>query len=449
VHPLTFISALYGQARGYRRLSIRHAVAANERLGRDELARISATAFQRRVQRAIRDFPFYAERVRAHRGALPGPDETVRSEELPVWTRHDQRAFFDQQEPPDDSMYVHQTSGSTALPVRFHVTRDSYEWRTAVMDRAYGWGGAEEGRRSLHIWAADHGVPPLAQRVKRRVHLALQRREFFDAFQQFSNAERQACVALINRYRPFSLVGYTGQIVDIARYVRDHPGSLTWKPRTMVSAAEGLQPGQRELLEAHLVDEVFMSYGSREFMSVGMECARHGGFHVNSDNVVVEVVDDAGVPVAAGMEGRIVITDLHNAATPFIRYEIGDVGVMAPDEACPCNRPFPMLASVDGRLQDVVHTPRGPVSALYVTYTMRQFDDWIEGYQVVQDRRDAAHVRLLTNAPLSDEKLAPVTALLREGLGEGVAITYERVAELERRRTGKVALVISTVDAAT
>jgi phenylacetate-coenzyme A ligase PaaK-like adenylate-forming protein len=104
-----------------------------------------------------------------------------------------------------------------------------------------------------------------------------------------------------------------------------------------------------------------------------------------------------------------------------------------------------MLASVDGRLQDVVHTPRGPLSALYVTYTMRQFDDWIEGYQVVQNTKDRILVRLVTKSPFAPERLAPVTALLREKLGDGLAIEYERVAELERRRTGKVALVISTI----
>ncbi len=445
MNGLTFISSLYGQVRGYRRLTIRHAVAANEHLPREEMAAISARAFQRRVHDAIASFPFYAERVRAHRGSLPAPGEPVRPEELPVWTRSDQRAFFQQQERPADAFFAHQTSGSTALPVRFWVTRDSYEWRTAVMDRAYGWGQAEEGRRSVHVWAADHNKPALTQRVKRFVHLALQRRRYFDGFVQFSDEERLACCRLINEYRPHALVGYTGQVVGIARYVRDHPGVLTWKPRTLVTAAEGLQPGQRELLESHLVGEVFLSYGSREFMSVGMECQHHTGYHVHSDNVVVEVVDDAGVPVPPGTEGRIAITDLHNAATPFIRYEIGDIGVMAPDEPCSCGKPFPILQSVDGRLQDVVHTPGGSVSALYVTFTMRQFDDWIEGYQVVQNTKDQVLVRLLTKEPLTPERVAPVIALLREGLGDEIRIDLERVDELERRRTGKVALVISSI----
>jgi phenylacetate-CoA ligase len=294
------------------------------------------------------------------------------------------------------------------------------------------------------VWAADHDRVPFSQAVKRYVHLVLQRRAYFDAFREFSDAERLTCIELINHVKPYALVGYTSMLVDLARYARDHPGVLRWKSPTMVSAAEGLQPGHRELLQQHLVREVFMSYGSREFMSVGMECNRHTGYHVASDNVLVEVVDEHGQPVADGNEGRIVITDLHNAANPFVRYEIGDLGTAGPaDEPCPCGRPFPRLMSVDGRLQDVIRTPTGVVSGLYVTYTMRQFDDWIEGYQVVQDNPDRIRVRLVTRTEFTPERLAPVTALLREKFG-GMTIDYERVRELTRRRSGKVALVMSS-----
>ncbi len=440
----TVASSIYGELRGYHRWSIRRRVEANQRLGFDELARVNQQEFAHHVHRSIERFPFYAERVKAHRGALPRRGEVIRPEELPVWTRHDQRAFFAQQTRPADSMFAHQTSGSTSLPVRFHITRESWEWRNAIVDRAYAWAGAEEGRKSLYVWAAEQKRPDWKQRVKHGVHTFIQRRVTFDAFQQFGPAEREACIRLINRYRPEAIVGYTGQLVDIARHVRDHPGLLTWRARSLVNAAEGLQPGQRELLTDRLVEQVFLSYGCREFMSIGMECDRHVGYHLNTDNLTVEVVDDRGAPVGPGVEGRVVVTDVHNAATPFIRYEIGDIGVMSPaDRRCTCGLPFPLLESVDGRLQDVIQTSNGPISALYVTYTMRQFDDWIEGYQVIQHSSDRVTVRLLAKSEFTPERLRPVEALLRKKLGDSMAIEFERVNELTRRRSGKVALVIS------
>lgn len=394
----------------------------------------------------IARYPSYADRVRAHRGSLPSPGDNIAAQEFPIWTRDDQRNFFSQQTPPGDLGYAHQTSGSTAKPIWFYVTRESYEWRTAIMDRSYSWGRAEEGSRSVHVWAGDQKARSLLQNVKRSVHLGLQQRRMFDAFREFGDTERADCCDLINRFKPAAIVGYTGMLVDLALFARDNTGALRWKSPTMISAAEGLQSGQRELLESYLVDSVFMSYGSREFMSIGMECEHHNGFHLATDNLTIEVVDDDGKPMPPGETGRIVISDLRNTGTPFIRYEIGDYGTMAPaDEPCPCGRPFPRLASVDGRLQDMVITPDGGrITGLYITYTMRQFE-WIDGYQVVQDDRSRILVRLLCAEPLTPERTAPVEDLLRKKVGERMEISFARVPALERRATGKVALIISSV----
>lgn len=442
----TLISCLYGEMRGYRRWSVRRQVAANERQTREAVAKRSRELFGRRVYESVARFPLYAETVKKHRGALPKEGEPIDPNQVPIWTRRDQREFFKQQERPADSAYVHQTSGSTGTPIYFHVTREAYEWHTAVSDRGYSWAGAEEGIKSLYLWAAEQVPPPLSARIKRAVHSALQRRTYFDVYRQVGEKEMEQCCRAINKTRPSAIVGYSSMLVTLARFAREHPGLLKWKARTLINAAEGLQPGQRELFEAFLADEVYLAYGSREFMMIGMECAKHRGYHVAADSLMVEVVDGEGQPVEPGAQGRIVITDFFNAATPFIRYEIGDWGTMAPaGEECPCGLPFPLLTSVDGRLQDVIYTAEGTkITGLYVTFTMRQFD-WIEGYQVVQDTKGKILVRLLTTAELTPEKTARVTDLLRKRLGQSMQVTYERVDELTRRDGGKVHLVMSSI----
>ncbi len=444
----TLVSSIYGELRGYHRLSIRRTVGSNAYLSFEDMRIKTGRLFELRVKDALERFPQYAEKVRVFRGSLPEKNHPIRPEELPVWTRQDQRALFAAQERPDDSAYTHQTSGSTSLPVTFHVTRESYEWRSAVTDRGYGWGGAEEGARSFLLWKGASGGSPIAARIKKKVHNTLQRRVFYDAYQQMGDRENTECCQLINRFHPSALIGYTSMLVGLARFVRDNPGALQWKAKTLVTAAEGLQAGQRELLMEYLVDEVFLSYGSREFMGVGMECHKHDGYHIYTDSVLLEVVDSNGAPVAPGESGRIVITDLHNLATPFIRYEIGDFGTMAedgPGGVCSCGLPFPLLKSVDGRLQDLIYTVDGrQITGLFVTYVMRKFH-WIEGYQIVQDSREAILVRLLSQRELRPENTAAVTAKLRERLGENMRIEYERVDELSRRASGKIQLVISSI----
>jgi len=428
-------SGMYAECRGHGRTRIRRAVREAARLPAEELARRGAGLLSARVDDALRRFPFYAGKAGLRPGATVGPGTP------PVWTRDDQRALFESLAgPPVPGAFVHSTGGSTGVPLRFYVTRESYEWRTAVSDRGYSWAEAEEGRRSLYVWGAPIRRPGFVKRVQTGLHHWLQRRAYFNSF-DFGDERKALCCAAINRVRPLALVGYAGNLVELARFVRDNPGRLMWRSRTVVTAAEGLAPGGRELLEEHLGNEVFMSYGSREFMLIGMECSEHRGYHVSSDNLHVEVADEDGRPLPPGETGRILITDLHNAANPFIRYEIGDFGVMAA-EPCPCGLPFPLLASVEGRAQELIRTPSGrTLTALFMPHLMKEFP-WVEGYQIAQSVPKRLTVRLVAKQPLTAELTEPIRGALAEKVGAEMKIEFEKVQQLAKNRTGKTPIVV-------
>jgi len=362
-----------------------------------------------------------------------------------VWTRDDQRCLFSAlTAPPVPGAFVHATGGSTGEPTRFYVTRESYEWRMAMADRGYSWAEAEEGRRSVYVWGSP--IKPLSWRAKIRADLShrLQRRRYFDSF-VFDDRCKEACCRAINRFKPHALVGYAGNLVELARFVQDHPGLLAWKSRTAVTAAEGLLPGQRELIESTLTDELFMSYGSREFSLIGMECKEHCGYHLSADNLLVEVVDEAGNPAAPGNIGRILVTDLRNDANPFIRYEIGDWGIGS-DQPCGCGLPFPMLAAVNGRIQEFLHAADGTkVTALFVPHMMKEFG-WVRGYQLVQAKPGSVAVRVIADGVVMATMTDPVAELLRGKLGSGTVVAFEQVAELKKSPSGKTQIVVSFVD---
>jgi phenylacetate-CoA ligase len=279
--------------------------------------------------------------------------------------------------------------------------------------------------------------------LKLAVHQWLESRKYFTCF--FFSEERKAeCCAEINAFRPRTVVGYAGKLVELACYARDHAGALTWRAENLVTAAEGLHPGQRELLERHLGEKVFLSYGSREFMLIGIECERHQGYHLSDDNLYVEVVDEQGAPLPPGETGRIVVTDLHNAANPFVRYEIGDLGAMAPEtETCPCGKPFRRLLRVDGRLQESVLTPDGArLTALYFPHALKEFA-WIDAYQIRQRNREGIELCLVTAAPLVEAQVNSVREMLQTKLGAACRIEVKRVEKLETRANGKTPIVVS------
>lgn len=438
------ISNLYGDLRGYGCGRIRAEVARNCRLSGETLRVLSEELFQKRVQDALRRFPIYANAVRSHCGSLPSSIKRIAPADLPVWTRQDQRALFSSlQEPPVPGAFVHATGGSTGEPTRFYVTRESYEWRNAVSDRGYSWAGAEEGRKSYYVWGAP--VKPLSHlnKFKVAIHHAIQRREYFNSF-IFNDERKMACCREISRFCPSSLVGYAGNLVDLALFVRSHSGVLTWKARSLVIGAEGLQPGQRELLQETLADEVFMSYGSREFMLIGMECSQHKGYHVTSDNLFVEVVDEQGQPMAPGQTGRILVTDLHNDANPFIRYEIGDLGVWA-TEPCACGLPFPLLARVEGRIQEYLVTADGSrLTALFIPHLMKEFV-WVLGYQIEQEKPGVVRVNVLTDQEPAASDAVNLATALQAKLGEGSHVDVVRVRALKKSASGKCPIVVSSL----
>ncbi|MGQ9661192.1 MAG: phenylacetate--CoA ligase family protein [Kiritimatiellia bacterium] len=438
-----WIETLYGELRGYGRRAIRQAVRRNQLRAPNELAAEAQRLFEKRVREAIELFPLYAKKLRHSLGRLPPPDKPMRPESLPIWTRADQRALFDVTPlPPLPDAFVHRTGGSTGVPLRYWVTRESWEWRTAVSDRGYTWVGAGKGTRSVYVWGTPVYPPTFFPALKARIAATLQRRYYFDSF-RFGDEEKRQCCAVINRIRPCALVGYAGNLVELARFVRANPGLLRWRAPTLVTAAEGVTEVQRRLLVETLADDVFVSYGSREFMLMGMECRAHRGLHLSADNLYVEVVDEDGQQLPAGEVGRIVVTDLRNAATPFIRYEIGDLGRMASrDEPCPCGLPFPRLLSVEGRSQEFILLPNGDrLTALFIPHLMKEFP-WVEGYQIAQLSPSEIEIRLIANCDLTPELTAPIWSALQPRVGK-MRIRFRRVESLTRNISGKVPIVVA------
>jgi phenylacetate-CoA ligase len=109
----------------------------------------------------------------------------------------------------------------------------------------------------------------------------------------------------------------------------------------------------REAFGAHSVD----LYSSKEGGHLAHLCPDGHGLHVNAESVLVEIVDDRGLPVAPGVEGRVVITPLFNAAQPLIRYEQGDFASWAP--TCSCGRHLPVLTQIIGRSTALFYHPDG------------------------------------------------------------------------------------------
>ena len=130
------------------------------------------------------------------------------------------------------------------------------------------------------------------------------------------------------------------------------------KMKAIVSSIETLLEAERRKFEEEFECPIFNRYGSRElYGAVAGECEYHSGLHVNSELFMIEIVDDNNEPCSMGEVGNIILTDFYNKSMPFIRYKIGDIGLL--ESECNCGRSFPLLGKLIGRTSEFAINKNG------------------------------------------------------------------------------------------
>lgn len=165
-------------------------------------------------------------------------------------------------------------------------------------------------------------------------------------------------------------------------------------------------------------------YSSQELGTIAMPCDE-GLYHTADLNLIVEVLDDDNNPVAEGETGRVVVTDMHNYATPLIRYDTGDWAIRG--GKCSCGRGLKTLKRVMGRTRNLILRADG--SRYWPMVGMYNFDELsfkIRRYQVIQQDRKTIEYKLVTDAPLTPEQEAEMKALGNKALGDEFDIVISR-----------------------
>jgi phenylacetate-CoA ligase len=175
-------------------------------------------------------------------------------------------------------------------------------------------------------------------------------------------------------------------------------------------------------------------YSSEEVGYIAFQCER-GRYHVQAENIMLEIIDEAGNPRPPGHVGRVVITVLHNFAMPLIRYEIGDYAAFG--EACPCGRGLPVLERIVGRRRNMLRLPDG-------TEHWPSFpeDRWvgiapIRQLQVVQTAIDRVVLRTVVDRPLTSIEIDQLRRVFADVLCFPHDVVVEQVDHIPRLPNAK------------
>jgi len=200
--------------------------------------------------------------------------------------------------------------------------------------------------------------------------------------------------------------------------------------------AEMLRPEARHIVREAWGVEIVDSYSAEELGSIALQCPGHEHYHVMSESLLVEVLDDQGRPCLPGQTGQVVVSTLHNFAMPLLRYANGDFAEVG--EPCACGRGLPVLKRIIGRQRNMLWRPDGggrywPSFASEVwrrIAPLRQF-------QVVQTALDALELRVVCARELTPAECGALAAALQDALGFRYNVTVTRLAAIARPRGGK------------
>lgn len=406
-----------------------------------QLEALQQQKLQRLLQHAAAHVPYYRE-VFSRLGI--GPDDLCKYEvfrRLPLLTkatiRENTPALCAENATPGDFI-PNSTSGSTGEPLRFFNDRRLAGWRQAVVWRNQAWVHSLYSDREAHLWGAQIDLARAA-RLRERLHGWLHQTIMLSSY-DLSDASMAQYAERLRRFRPRLLISYPGALATFCQYLEQH-GLRIPGLRAVITSAEQLHDWQRSLIERTLAVPVFDRYGCREFGNIAHECDRHQGYHVNVERFFVEILDDAGAPVAPGEIGNLYITDLDNYVFPFIRYAIGDRAVAAA-HACGCGRGLPLIERFEGRVLEVVRCPNGNrLGGTFWTITLRRIPG-VRRFQVEQTGPADLVIRLVMAPEAMPVEEGTVRAAIEEKCGSEMKVRFKYVDEIPLTRSGKDKLVI-------
>lgn len=334
------------------------------------------------------------------------------------------------------------TGGSSGEPLIFFIGTERVTHDVAAKWRATRWWDVDIGDREIVVWGS-----PIELGTQDRVRLvrdALMRTELLPAF-EMSDAKVDGFIARIRARRPKMLFGYPSAISHIALRAEQRGVRLDdLGVKVVFCTSERLYDHQRETISRLFGCPVANGYGGRDAGFIAHECPS-GNMHITSEDIVVEIIDEAGRVLPPGQSGEIVVTHLATRDYPFIRYRTGDIGTLG-EEACPCGRGLPILKDIQGRSTDFVVAEDGTVlHGLSLIYILRDIPA-VRAFKIVQETRSHTRALIVPEAGASTEGLdTTVIEGFRRRLGVGVEVSVEFVESIPAEKSGKFRYVLSHV----
>lgn len=342
------------------------------------------------------------------------------------------------------NVYINKTSGSSGDPFIFAKDKLAHALTWSNIIYQFGQFGIDFNRS---YQARFYGIPlDKIGYAKERFKDFISGRYRFPIF-DLSDKVLEDVLETFRRKKFDNINGYTSSIVLFAKFLQQKNIILKEICPTLkccVVTSEMLFPEDKLLLEKQFGIPTVNEYGASELDLIAFQNPE-GEWQVNAETLFVEILDEENNPVPNGQEGRVVITSLYNKAHPFIRYDIGDLGVL--DEKSTLEKPI--LKKLIGRTNDIAILPSGKKSPgltfYYVTKSIIEDDGNVQEFVIKQTKIDTFEIEYVSRIALTESQIKDIEKAIETYLESGLTFHFSRKEKLVRSKSGKLKQFVSLI----
>ena len=328
------------------------------------------------------------------------------------------------------------TGGSTGQPLVFYVEKDvSLSKKMAFAKLWMDWTNRSFFDKCVYITGED--IPYKFKLFGRNLILSsfFMNEEYLPIF-----------IEKIRKLKPKHILGYPSAITNLAIYMKKNNLSSFPNVKAIVCLAETLNEWQRNLLEEFFQCRVYNQYGLLESVALGGTCKYSNNFHMFPEFGIVELIGKDGKLVTKeGEMGEIVATSFISYIFPFIRYKTGDLGIYS-SKKCKCGRNYPLLSSIEGRLQEFLVSRTNKLVNLTGAYGLivKSSLNVIE-CQLYQETPGEIVINIVKEENYSDSDTKFILENFQKKLGDGFSFSVSFVDHIPLTPRGKYKFLIQRI----
>lgn len=356
-------------------------------------------------------------------------------QDFPVVNKHIIKKNFDKISLPESvggKRISVSTSGSTGTPFKIYQSKAKKYRNTADTIYFASKSGFSIGDKLLYLrlWAAYYKKPKFLAWMQNVDQLDVEEinDEFLTKFFSKLTKDKQRK----------GWLAYPSAFLKVCNFLDKYECvPVNCNVQSIIAMSEPLDSYVKEKMTYYFNCPVVSRYSNVENGILAQQMPNSNDFTLNWASYHIELLDmDSDEPVALGEPGRVVVTDLHNLATPLIRYDTGDVAIMKIGD-----KGYPEFSLVQGRITDLLTNTNDEIVNPFIIYNNLYRYPELEQIQLLQ-KGDKKYVFRIN----ADKEFLRETEFLnffKQYLGNDADVSIEYVKEIPLLRSGKRKIIVN------